>query len=1156
MASMQRDGREFTEFGPTSFAVEHPTSVLVLVAIILIAGLYSYITVPKEAQPDITIPNVVVNTVYPGVSPEDIESLLTRPIEDEINKISDVKTLTSTSVEGYSSINVEFEAGMDMTEALQKVREKVDIAKPDLPEAAEEPAISEFSFEDFPIMQVNLAGEYSLVRLKQLAEDMQDRIEQIPAVLDVTLSGGLEREVQVDVDLAKLKFYGVSFDDVIDAIRDENVTIPGGTIDVGDLKYLVRVPGEYETTRPIEDIVVSDVGQVPVYVRDVATVDFGFADRDSYARLNGKPVVTLGVTKRSGENIIETSEAVRAVVADMEPEFPPTTEISITSDQAQDVRVMVSSLENNIISGLLLVVAVLLFALGVRNASFVGVAIPLSMFLSFSVIQMLGMTMNMIVLFSLILALGMLVDNAIVIVENIFRFREAGYDQKTAAKLATGEVAMPVIAATGTTLAAFAPMLFWPGIIGEFMRYLPLTLIITLSSSLFVGLIVNPTLCSLFMRLPEEPRVHLTRQFRYALWGGFALFLLLWLIVQPLTAVLLGLTAVGLWYFNRRLLQPAGRWVQDTGVPRVLARYERALRWALAHRWTVVSGSIGALVLSVLIFMTFNAGVELFPEDIPPENIWVQVETPTGTRAGVTDEYTKRIEADLQAYEGRGDYESVVATTGQKISTFGNQQGEQYATIAVSLVDFEDREFDAFRTLEWMRDNVGTDLAGATIKVDKPNEGPESGLPVTIEITGDDVNVLRRLGERAIDVLSNAPVAAKLEGLDSDLSESRPELEVDVDREKAKLFGLSTFKIGSTVRSAINGTDASEFRDGDDEYDIVVRLAKRYREDVGSLEDLTILTETGTQVPLPAVASWRVENSPSGINRKDLDRVVTVAADVRADYNANAVLTEVQETLASAGFVDELPTGYRLTYAGQQEDQQESEAFLLGAFVMAVFLIGMILVSQFDSVFKPVIILSTVVLSTIGVLIGLVVFRMPFGIIMSGVGVISLAGIVVNNAIVLVDYIAILRKRDGMSEYESLVAGGLTRFRPVMLTAITTIMGLVPLAIGLNFDFEGLYARLAPDVYWGGVQAAWWGPMAIAVIAGLAFATFLTLGLVPVLHSLIDDLRHFVHRNVTREGREEEADVRERRKAAREEGLTAVEGSESGQPDDERLVTA
>ena len=1102
---------KYKEFWLTSFSVDHPTSVLVLLAIILLAGLWSYVTVPKEATPDVTVPFVAVNTVYPGVAPEDIETLITRPIEEELTRISELKTLTSSSVEGVSTITAEFEAGMDMTEALQQVREKVDIAKPELPPAAEEPQILEFNFSDFPILQVNVAGDYSLVRLKALAEDLQDEIEQIPAVLSVTLSGGLEREVQVDVDLAKLKYYGVTYDDVIDAIREENVTVPGGTIDVGEIKYLVRIPGEFEETSPIEDIVVLATAQGPVYVRDVATVDFGFKERESYARLDGNPVVTLSVSKRSGENIIETSDAVRAVIAEMRPDFPPGTEVSVTSDNAGYVRDMVSSLENNIISGLILVVAVLLFALGLRNASFVGVAIPLSMFLSFSIIQLIGMTMNMVVLFSLILALGMLVDNAIVVVENIFRFREEGFGKKEAAKYATAEVAMPVVAATVTTLAAFAPLLVWPGIVGEFMSYLPKTLIITLASSLFVGLVINPTLCSLFMRLDDEPRMHLTREAKLTVWGLVGVILVAIGIRNPITATLLVLTGAGLWWLNGRVLEPIGLWVREVSQPKVLREYERVLRWSMRRRFLLVSQAVAVLVLVVALFSVFNNGIEFFPESVPPETVWVQIETPTGTRAEVTDEITQQVERELAELTEAVDYESVVATTGQRVGGFGNESGTQYATVAVSLADFKDREFDSFETLEHMRNSIGNEIAGAEITVDKPQEGPPTGLPVSIEISGEDFEQLQLLGDRAIQILSNAPVAPRLEGLESDLAEARPELRIEVDRERAKLFGLNTQKIGLTVRSAINGTEASEFRDGEDEYDIVVRLAERYRSDLTSLSDLTISTEEGIQVPLPAVASWRVEESFSGINRKDLDRVVTISADVRAGNNANAVLAEVQETLRP--FAQELPSAYRLTYTGQQQEQQESEQFLGGAFIMALFLIGLILVSQFDSVLKPVLILSTVLLSTVGVLVGLLVFRMPFGVIMSGVGVISLAGIVVNNAIVLVDYIGILRTRDGVEERESLIQGGLTRFRPVTLTAITTIMGLIPLAIGLNFDFEGLYSNLRPDLYWGGEQAAWWGAMAIAVIAGLTFATFLTLILLPVMHSLLDDFSHFLVRH-------------------------------------------
>ncbi len=1133
------DGRghgQYKEFWLTSFSVDHPTSVLVLTAIIIIAGLISYISVPKEAAPEITIPIIAVNTVYPGVAPEDIETLLTRPLEDELNKIADVEEITSTSVEGYSNINVEFVAGMDMTEALQLVREKVDIAKPELPEAAEEPMIIEFNFAEWPIMQVNISGEYSLVRLKKVAEDLQDRLEQIPSVLDVTLSGGLEREVQVDVDLAKLKYYGLAFDDVIDAIREENVTTPGGTIDVGTVKYLVRVPGEFEDTRLIEDIVIASPGDRPVYLRDVATVDFGFKERDSYARLDRRSVVTLGVKKRVGRNIIETADAVRAIVAEMEPTFPPTTVVKVTSDQSEDVHEMVSSLENNIISGLILVVAVLLFALGLRTASFVGIAIPLSMLLSFSIIQLLGMTMNFIVLFSLILALGMLVDNAIVVVENIYRFRERGYDKKEAAKLATGEVAVPVMAATATTLAAFAPMMFWPGIVGEFMGYLPKTLIITLSSSLFVGLVINPTFCSLWLRPEGSRSPGLTRDMKWTLAGATGVAFLVVFVSRPLTAVFLALTGALLYALHKYALVPAGHWLQNVSLPAILQSYERALRWALAHR-AIVMGQAGLmLVAAVAIFALFSKGVVFFPEDIPPNTVYVQVEAPTGTKASATDGIVQTIEGELGELDGREDFEAVVATVGSSSGGFGGESGTHLATVAVNFVDYEDRGRNSFITLERMRNTIGTGVAGAEITVEKPQEGPPTGLPINIEIIGVRADLLKRLGDQLVAILSNSPVAPKLEGLESNMADARPELTVEVDRERAKLFGLNTQEIGFTVRSAINGVEASEFRDGEDEYDIVVRLAEPYRQDLNALADLTIVAEDGSQVPLPSVASWSVNESYSGINRKDLDRVVTVSSDVRSGYNANAVLAEVQGEVAD--FAAGLPSGYELRYTGQQEEQQESAAFLFGAFVTALLLIAFILVSQFDSVLKPLIILSSVILSTVGVLIGLTVFRMPFGIIMSGVGVISLAGVVVNNAIVLMDYIDILRKRDGLSPVESLVRGGLTRFRPVTLTAITTVMGLIPLAIGMNIDFYGLYARLSPDFYWGGESAAWWGPMAIAVICGLTFATFLTLVLVPVMFSLTDDLADFFRRRFTHRGEELETEARA---AEQEAGVRAPE---------------
>ena len=1104
--SVQQEPGRFKEFGLTSMAVRHPTVVLVLTAIIIVTGLASYISIPKESSPEIIIPTIVVNTIYPGVSPRDIETLVTRPIEDELNTIADVKDVTSTSIEGYSSILVEFDAGMDMNEALQRVREKVDIAKPDLPAAAEEPGIFEINFSQFPIMQVNIAGPYSLVRLREVAEDLQDRIEQIPSVLEVQLSGGLEREVQVDVDLSKLQFYNLAYSDVIDAIRRENITIPGGSIDVGDMKYLVRVPGEFATTAPLADIVIKTVGGRPIYVRDVANVDFGFKERTSYARLDGNSVVSLAVSKRSGENIIETSEAVQRAIADQADAFPPGTVVKITADQSKDITEMVSSLENNIISGLILVVAVLLFFLGLRTASFVGIAIPMSMLLSFGVMQMSGMTMNMVVLFSLILALGMLVDNAIVVVENIYRFVEQGFDRKSAARYATGEVAVPIIASTATTLAAFFPMVFWPGIVGKFMKFLPLTLIITLTASLFVALVIVPVICSLFLELEGARTPPMTRATRWTLLVSAGLVLVIIGFGAPLAPVLLVATALLLWQFHGRVALPVGKWFMNDALPRIIDRYEGLLRWALSHRGRMLAGMAGALVLAMVAFGFLNAGTEYFPEDIPPSTVYVQVEAPVGTRLETTDSIVRRLEDELAVMPGHEDFESVVATVGNKVSQNigGQSRGSHLATIAVNFVEYDQRHVDGFVTLERMRQTLGRSVAGADISVEAQQGGPPGGAPITVEITGEDPDVLRQLGEEVVHRLENSPVYPKLDGLSSDMEAGRPELVIDVNRERAALWGLSTQDVGFMVRSAINGTEASKYRDGKDEYDITVRLAPQWRADLSALGDLTLKTDDGGQVPLSSVADWHVGRGFGDVKRKDLDRMVTVTSDVRSGNNANAVVQEAQALLAP--FAQELPPGYHLSFGGQQEDQQEAAAFLMGAFVIAVLLIGFILVAQFDSVTKPLIILSSVVLSTIGVLIGLIVFRMPFGIIMTGVGVISLAGVVVNNAIVLIDYTDILRDRDGMSRREAVVLAGKTRFRPVILTAVTTVLGLVPLAVGLNFDFIGLYTRMQPDLYWGGVQAAWWGPMAIAVIAGLTFATFLTLVIVPVMYSLLDDL--------------------------------------------------
>ena len=1104
--------KEFKEFRLTSFAIDHRTSVILLFIIIAIAGIITYGGIPKESFPELEIPMIAVSTIYPGVSPADIETLVTRPIEDELNTIGDIKELTSTSVEGYSSVVAEFETTVDLAEALQKVREKVDLAKPELPEDAEDPAILEFNLEDVPIMQVNLSGEYGLVRLKEIGEDLQDKIEQIPSILRVDLRGGLEREVKVDVDLAKLKFYGLALADVVEAIQTENVNIPGGTIDVGVFKYLVRIDGEFEDPAVIGDLVVTTEDGRPVYIRDVATVEFGFAERESYARLDGTPVVTLDIVKRTGQNIIETAEAVKAAVVEMEPLFPPTTVVKITSDMSEDIRMMVSSLENNVISGLLLIIGVLFFFLGLRTSVFVAISIPTSLLLSFLVLGVMGVSMNMIVLFSLILALGMLVDNAIVIVENIYRYLEEGWDRVTASKKATGEVAGPVIAATLTTLAAFGPLLFWPGIVGDFMGYLPLTLIITLSSSLFVALIIIPTLCAMFIRLDDEPRKPVTKTARRTIIGLAALFILIVAGLNWLTAVLFILTALLAVGAHRLVLHRMERWFQDKGIPSWIRFYEKQLWWSLDHRAVVLAGAGGVLILTLLAFTRFNSGVEFFPESIPPKQVWVDVEGPVGTRAEVTNQVAAILEEQIKDFDGMVDAESVVTTVGAGGGSLIQEGpgGPEAARVTIQFVDFQDRSLDAFETLAQMQGRVGKELAGVEVTVDKMAEGAPTGNPVNLEIIGEDAGVLRALSDEVIRILEDDPVYPRLVGLESDMDEARPELSVLVDREKAALYGLSTSMVGMAVRGAINGVEAAKYRTGNDEYDIIVRLAPEWRSELNALEDLTVMNE-GTPVPLVSVAEWAVGEGLGSIRRKDMDRVATVSSDVASGYNSNAVLAEVQATLTS--FEQSLQPGYTIRYTGESQEQDEASAFLTTAFMMALALMGFILISQFNSIVKPVIIMSSVIMSTVGVFAGLMVFNMPFVIIMTGLGIISLAGIVVNNAIVLIDYIDILRKRDGMDRRKALVQGGKTRFRPVILTAATTALGLVPLAIGLNFDFFGLYGSLAPELYWGGDQASWWGSMAVAVIVGIMFATFLTLILVPVMYSLVDDFTAFFRRH-------------------------------------------
>lgn len=1099
----------------TDVAIDNKTSVFILVIIVLILGVSAYITLPREASPDISIPLVIVSTPYFGVSPEDIESLITQKLEKEINNISEVKEITSSSFEGYSLVRVEFESGYDIDEALQKVRDKVNKAEPELPPDVEKPEIVEINFSEFPILIANIAGPYSLVKLKDIAEDLKDEIEKVDGVLDVKISGGLEREVSVEVDINKLNHYNVRFDDIIGAIVDENKTIPGGSIDVNNSSFLVRVPGEFDKPYIIENIIVKLKDGYPIYIKDLATVNYGFEDRQTYARLNGQNAVSISVSKSVGENIIQIADQVKEILDKKRQELPTNVQIYISSDQSIDIKKMVRELENNIFSGLVLVVAVLFFFLGVRNAVFVAIAIPLSMLISFFVLQSIGVTLNFVVLFGLILALGMLVDNAIVIIENIYKFLEEGHKLNEAAKLGTAEVAWPVTTSTITTVAGFFTLLFWPGVVGEFMLYIPLVLIVTLLSSLFVALIINPVFASRFMKL-EHPSDHpktLMQKIIYPLnrithfFVDVSLPKVLEIYKRTLESALgsirqaeqpvhkknwLGLLAIFFFFIIEGIISS----ILPSGLVLVISLILGAgiILIFTNNKLKVLWGTFLVLFFISQVYFLFGHGIEFFPETQPPR-IYVSLESPSGTNLDMSDEIVKIVEERIDKLQN-SDIKDLLVVVGSSNNPFdAGTSTPNKSSITIQFIDFELRDQSSLKSTDEIRDKI-LQTAGTEVLVQKEDAGPPVGLPVNIEISGDDYAVLGAIAQMVKDSIKTVE---GLVDLKDDFDDGRPEVRVEIDREKAALYGLNTSLIANSVRTAINGFTASKYRVDEEEYDITVRLQEDQRSSINSLETLEIIYNNKKgetlSVPLISVANIYKSKGPGAIRRKDLTRVITVSGDAAEGFNENEVLEKVKERLA--GFV--LPPGYAIDFTGQFEFQQEAQDFLSKAFSIALLLIFLILVIQFNSLSQPLIIMSAVVISLIGVFIGLIFYAMPFGIIMTGIGIISLAGVVVNNNIVLIDYINVLRRR-GFTRREALVRAGLRRFRPVTLTAITTILGLIPLTFGFGFDiFTFSFAG-------SGESAEFWRSMGIAVIFGLAFATGLTLIIVPVIYSTLDDM--------------------------------------------------
>jgi multidrug efflux pump len=1121
------------EFGLSSFSVDNSTSVIILTLIITVLGLGAYRTMPKESFPEIVIPTVYIGTPYPGNSPVDMENLITRPIEKQLKSLNNVKDIKSTSVQDFSSIVVEFTPGVELSKAIQDVKDAVDKSKSELPtDLDQDPNVLEVNTSDFPIMNVNISGPYSEQELKRYGEYLEDAIEKLPEISKADLAGTIEREIQINVDPYKMESVGVSFNDISGAIQTENMTVSGGSIKNGDFERTLRVDGEFTNPDDLLNIIVKTDQQKIVYLRDVAQIKDTFKDRTSYARSKNLPVITINVTKRSGENLLDAADKIKEIIETTKANrFPENLEISITNDQSKQTRIQVSDLENSIIFGIILVVLVLMFFMGFRNALFVGSAIPLSMFISFLVLDSFGITLNLMVLFSLILALGMLVDNGIVVVENIYRMMQEGKPAGQAAKEGVGEVAWPIITSTLTTLAAFLPLAFWDDLVGEFMKYLPITLIIVLSASLFVALVINPVLTAMFMKIEDmtqdKPKKGSLRAAGFLGLLALICYLVGWNTIGSLAIVSSVLTLVYVFF-----LRKAVGWFQSVFLVRMENGYESLLTFSLKGRnpIKILVGTFLLLIFSIVLLGISSPKVLFFPDN-QPQLVNVFVEFPIGTSIEATNTFVDKMEDEmmdkLEPYGGI--LESVITQVGE--GTGDPTQGPSIqstphkAKITIGFVDYIDRQgIDTNEAMEVIRE-LAKVYPGVLITVDKQQNGPPVGNPVNIEFVGEDYEQLIAYVEETKAYLESNSIPG-LEELKTDLSLGSPEVVVRIDREKARRFGLSTSSIAMELRTSLFGLEVSKYKEGEEDYPIFLRLDENSRYDINTLVNKKIgfRDKFGDkrEVPISAVADIQYGSTYGSVKRKDSEKVVSMFSNVLDGYNPTEINGQIKDLMGAYP----VPEGITVKYTGEQEEQAKSQAFLLRALGIAVSLIFLIIVAQFNSVISPFIIMTSVLFSTIGVFLGLVIFNMDFVVIMTGIGIISLAGVVVNNAIVLIDYTDLVRtrKREELGIQKgsylalpdllaSIVEAGKTRLRPVLLTAITTVLGLIPLAIGMNINFATLLSEFDPQFYVGGDNAAFWGPMAWTVIFGLTFATIITLVLVPVMYLLTDKLAIKLRRN-------------------------------------------
>ena len=1127
---------KYKEFKPTSWSIKNKTSIYLLIVFVSVIGIFQFVTLPKEQFPDIVIPTIYVQTIYVGNSPKDIENLVTRPIEKQLKGITGAKInkITSTSLQDFSAITVEFDTDVPTEVALQKTKDAVDKAKKDLPtDLTQDPNVQEVSLSELPIMFVNLSGSYDMMSLKKFADDAKDRLEELPEITRVDIVGAPEREFQINVDNYKMQSANITFDDIANAVQRENVDISGGLLNVGDMKRTLQVKGQFKTAFDIEKIIVRNTSGAPIYLKDIATIKDTVKTSESYARLDGKNVVTLNIIKRSGENLIQTSDDVKKAVDEMKSTIlPANLDVVITGDQSRATRTSFNDLVNSIVIGFVLVLLILMFFMGVTNAFFVALSVPLSMFVAFlflpaaELITGSAVTLNFIVLFALLFGLGIIVDDAIVVIENthrIFIENKGKVSAVESAKMAAGEIFIPVLAGTLTTLAPFFPLLFWPGIIGKFMIYLPTMLIFTLTASLVVAFIMNPVFAVDFMNHPEHGAKRKSAIFKSA---AFLVPLIAGILFDVLHVPFLGNLLI---FFslvvvlNTYIFDSLIHRFQNNVLPAIMRSYEKLLRWAVA-RWRPVwllAGTFVLLVISLVFFVVRKVPVVFFPKG-DPNFIYVYLKMPVGTSVDFTDSITKNVEKRvikvLDGTSGKRNpiVESVISNVavGASDPSSGDRSTQpNLGRVQVSFVEFEKRHGVSTEPyLDSIR-QVVKGIPGAQISVAQESSGPPTDPPINIEVASEDFDQLTSTAS-ALKIYLDSLQIPGVEELKMDVDLTNPEITLTVNRERALIEGVSTAQIGQQIRTALFGREVSKIKDGEDEYKIQVRSLEVQRQSLSELLNMKIVfRDMGSggaikQIPISSLVDVDYTSTYGSIKRKNVKRVITLFSNVLSGYTPTEVNARIKTAIDQFNRKGQTVT---ITQTGEGAQQAETGAFLGKALLIALMLILFILVLQFNSISKSVIILTEIVFSIIGVLLGFAITGMEVSVVMTGIGIVGLAGIVVKNAILVIDFADELRGR-GMKTREAVIQAGKIRIIPVLLTALAAIFALIPLAIGFNINFVTMFADLNPHIFFGGDSARFWKPLAWTIIFGLSFAFFMTLIMVPSMYLIAERLKRPMRR--------------------------------------------